>query len=240
MRFFGGIKNNKAILGDGDLHHLFNVMRRKVGDQIDVVYAGDTYKCEITSIKPLSIDVIEVLQDDVELPCNLILAFALLKGGHDELVYMKGTELGVSAFAPFLSRRTIIELPKEKDKEKKLERAEKIVKGASEQSRRTVVPEVFPISTYKNILKIEADHKFFAYENESHTAIGMKEALKDLKSGETTLVVIGPEGGFSPEEVELAKDAGFTFISLGKRILRAETASIFAASVHSVLAEEIE
>jgi 16S rRNA (uracil1498-N3)-methyltransferase len=240
MRFFGEIKNNKAILGDGELHHLFNVMRRKVGDQIDVVYAGDTYKCEITSIKPVSIDVIEIIQDDSELPCDLILAFALLKGGHDELVYMKGTELGVSSFAPFLSRRTIIELPKEKDKEKKLERANKIVKGASEQSRRTIVPEVYPISTFKNILSIKADHKLFAYENESHTAISIKTALKDLKKGETTLVVIGPEGGFSPEEVELAKNNGFTFVSLGKRILRAETASIFAASVHSLLAEEIK
>ncbi len=240
MRFFGEIKDNKAILGDGELHHLFNVMRRKVGDQIDVVYAGDTYRCEIASIKPLSIDVIEVIQDDSELPCSLILAFALLKGGHDELVYMKGTELGVSSFAPFLSRRTIIELPKEKDKEKKLERANKIVKGASEQSRRTAVPEVYPISTFKNILNIKADHKLFAYENESHTASSMKEALKDLKKGDTTLVVVGPEGGFSAEEVELAKSSGFTFISLGKRILRAETASIFAASVHSLLAEEIK
>ncbi|MCQ2772611.1 MAG: 16S rRNA (uracil(1498)-N(3))-methyltransferase, partial [Bacilli bacterium] len=185
MRFFGEIKNNKAILGDGDLHHLLNVMRKRVGDQIDVVYAGDTYRCEISSLNPLSIDVIEVLEDDVELKSNLTLAFALLKGGHDELVYMKGTELGVRTFAPFISKRTIISLPTDKDKAKKKERAEKIVKGAAEQSRRNIVPEVNDITSFKNILKIKADHKIFAYENESHSSLTLKVALADLKEGET-------------------------------------------------------
>lgn len=239
MRFFGEIQNNKALLGDGDLHHLLNVMRKRVGDKVDVVYAGDTYKCEITSLNPISIDVIEIIQDDVELKSNLTLAFALLKGGHDELVYMKGTELGVKTFAPFISKRTIISLPSEKDKAKKKERAEKIVKGAAEQSRRNVVPDVNNVKSFKEILKMEADHKIFAYENESHSSLTLKVALSELKEGETTLIVVGPEGGFSEEEAKLAKDAGFTFCSLGRRILRAETASIYSASIFSSIAEEL-
>ncbi|MCQ2772739.1 MAG: RsmE family RNA methyltransferase, partial [Bacilli bacterium] len=90
-----------------------------------------------------------------------------------------------------------------------------------------------------NILKIKADHKIFAYENESHSSLTLKVALADLKEGETTLIVIGPEGGFSEDEANLAKEAGFTFCSLGKRILRAETASFYSASIFSLLAEEL-
>ena len=151
MRFFGEIKNNKAILGDGDLHHLLNVMRKRVGDQIDVVYAGDTYRCEISSLNPLSIDVVEILNDDVELKSNLTLAFALLKGGHDELVYMKGTELGVKTFAPFISKRTIISLPSDKDKAKKKDRAEKMKKNKS--------ISVYRNGNYMMMILIKSDKK---------------------------------------------------------------------------------
>ncbi|MFA6619801.1 MAG: RsmE family RNA methyltransferase, partial [Bacilli bacterium] len=172
-----------------------------------------------------------------ELPVRLELAFALLKHGNDEEVLDKGTELGVASFSPFFSSRTIIHLASEEDKMKRQERFQKIVKAASEQSKRTRIPVVQPIRDYEDILSETAELKLFAYENESDDVKTLPSALKSLQTGQRCLIVIGPEGGFSPEEALEAKEKGFHYVSLGRRILRAETAAIYAASVFAYALE---
>ncbi|HBE98573.1 MAG TPA: 16S rRNA (uracil(1498)-N(3))-methyltransferase, partial [Firmicutes bacterium] len=127
-----------------------NVMRAKRGEKIEVVDEGDLYLCEISSLSPLEISVLNEINRPTELNVHLILGFALLKGGHDELVLMKGTELGVSSFLPFISERTIIRLD-QKERKKRQERFQKIVSNASSQSKRLATPEVMPILDYKNI-----------------------------------------------------------------------------------------
>jgi 16S rRNA (uracil1498-N3)-methyltransferase len=94
-----------------------------------------------------------------------------------------------------------------------------------------VIPSVAPILSFQQILALPADLKLFAYENVADEVTSFAQALASLKAGETCLIVIGPEGGFSPKEALQAKEAGFVFVSLGKRILRAETASLYAASI---------
>lgn len=119
----------------------------------------------------------------------------------------------------------------QEDQDKKRERYLKIVKGAAEQSKRSLIPEVQPIRSFEELLKTPADVRLLAYENFSDEVETLPEALKGVKPHQTCLVLIGPEGGFSPAEAEEAKGKGFTFVSLGRRILRAETAAIYAASV---------
>ena len=235
-RFFAKINSNNVALSENDKHHLLNVMRAKKGDKVEIVDEGDLYLAEIDSLDPFSLKLLNEINRPTELNVKLVLAFSLLKGGHDELVLMKGTELGVNTFIPFISERTIIRLDK-KEREKRLERFRKIVSGAASQSKRLVEPEVLPIMDYGEILKYQATKRYLAYENVSSESFNLPQELNSLEKGDSALFLIGPEGGFSPKEAMKAKDEGFSFVSLGKRILRAETASIYLASVFSFVEE---
>lgn len=228
-RFFAKIRDHQVCLSPMDEHHLVNVMRAKAGTMIEIVDAGDLYLAEVVSLSPLRIEIRQELSRPTELNAHLILGFSLLKGGHDELVLMKGTELGAFAFVPFLSERSIIRLDS-KEREKRLQRFQKIVEGAANQSKRMSIPKITPILDYPSVLSYPADHRYLAYENLSGDVFNLPNELSNIKAGESALFLIGPEGGFSPKEAALAEDAGFSFVSLGKRILRAETASIFVAS----------
>ena len=238
-RFFGTVLNGKAFLGENDAHHLLSVLRAKEGEKVEIVSDGRLFLATVDSLRPLSVSIEEELHSEAELDCDLYLAFSLLKNGHDELVFQKGTELGVKGFLPFISKRTIISLD-EKDKEKRLSRYQKIVQGAAEQSKRLVVPTVYPIESFKSVLSFgDADfQRYFAFEGAIGEEFSLFRTFSNLKKGCKSLVLIGPEGGFSEEEAHLAKEKGFQTISLGKRILRAETASIYLASAFMTAREE--
>ena len=235
-RFFGRIEGDKAYITPDKAHHLVRVLRAKKGDKVEIADTGELYLCEIKSLDPLEITVIESLYKPNPLPFTLVLAFALLKGGHDELVLQKGTELGVSEFAPFVSSRTIVRLD-EKDKEKRKARFEKIVLSSCEQCKRIDIPKVDDILSFDKMTDMKFDHAFFAYEGLSHEAFNLAIEASKVKEGERVLLIVGPEGGFDEKEVDLATKKGLTPVSLGQRILRAETASIYLASVFSFLGE---
>ena len=232
QRFFAKVEGGKALFSSSEEHHLLDVMRAQIGDLFEVADEGDVYLAKVVGLNPLDTEIVRPIEENNELSSSLYLAFALLKGGHDELVLLKGTELGVKGFYPFVSERTIIRLG-EKEKAKRLERFQKIVEEGSKQSKRTIVPFVSPIESFAAVLKEKADVRVIAYENE-------KEKIGDLRSsfdlvGEkgTLLALVGPEGGFSEKEVKTANEAGFKSVGLGKRILRAETASLYLASAFS-------
>ncbi len=235
-RFFGHRQGEEAFLSDEDAHHLLNVLRIKTGEKIEIADDGRLFLCLVKSTNPLKIKVDEEIECHSELPSDLCLAFSLLKNGHDELVLQKGTELGVKKFIPFISKRSIIKLD-EKGKKKKLERYERIVEGAASQSKRLFVPVVSPIVSFEEALKEKANRRYIAYEELSKGDSSLLSELSSIKGEEKTICLIGPEGGFEEREVEKAKESGFLPISLGKRILRAETASIYFASVFSLIAE---
>lgn len=235
-RFFGKIVDGKAIIDDDKAHHLVHVLRINKGEKIEIVDTGELFLCEVASTSPLEIKVLENLYKPSELPIKVVLAFALLKGGHDELVLQKGTELGVSEFIPYISSRTIIRLD-EKDKAKRKTRFEKIVLSSVEQCKRLVIPTVQDIKSFDKVITQKFDHAFFAYEGLSHVSFNLASEAAKVKPGESVLLIVGPEGGFSEKEVLAADEKGLTSVSLGKRILRAETASLYMASVFSFLGE---
>ena len=236
QHYFGTIVDGKAILTGDQVHHLIAVRRGQIGEKIEVSEEKDSYLCEILSLEPLEISVLKKIESKRELDIDLTIAFSMLKGDKNEVIVLKGAELGVSHFVPFISKRSIVDV---KDKaEKKRARLQKIAQEGASQCRRDMIPSVEEICTYTDLLSMHFDKKFFCYEGEAgHENSLFKEALK-IGKRQSILVVVGPEGGFDAEEVALASDYGFTFVNLGRRILRAETACIYASAILGAASEE--
>lgn len=230
QRYFGKIIGRQVLLEDDDVFHLTRVMRAKVGDKIEVVNEGVVYVAQINRFKPLEIDVVRRLKENNELPNNVVLIASLLKGDKMDLVLQKATELGVSEIVLLETERTVVKFKKD-DREIKIERFNKILKEAAEQSRRSVIPHLFRIITFDQLRDIDANVKMIAYEEEAGATNSFNKIVDSIKPGQKVAVLIGPEGGFAEHEVEIAMHNGYKKVSLGKRILRAETASFYALSV---------
>lgn len=238
QRYFAKVDGGKALLNESDKHHLLDVMRAKEGDVFEVADGGNVFRVSLVSREPFEASVSEDVTRECELPCDLFLAYALLKHNNDDWIIEKGTELGAAGFYPFVSSRTIVRPDGISDEQKKRDRSLRIVKGACEQSKRNRLPDVHPILPFEGILDVPADLKLFAYENKSDDVASLSNALASLRRGQSCLLVIGPEGGFSAVEAEQALAKGFRYVSLGRRILRAETAALYAASVFGYAVEE--
>ena len=230
QRYFGKIIGRQVLLEDDDIFHLTRVMRAKVGAKIEVVNEGVVYIAQINRFKPLEIDVIRRLKENNELPNNIILIASLLKGEKMDLVLQKATELGVSEVVLMQTERTIVKFKKD-EKELKLERFNKILKEAAEQSRRSIIPHLYRVIDFNHLNDVEADIKMIAYEGEEGPTNSFNKVIDSIKPGKKVAILIGPEGGFSEHEVDIATAYGYKKISLGKRILRAETAAFYALSV---------
>ena len=215
------------------IHHIKDVMRVKVGFEFEAVNNGEIFKARVISLNPFEVKIVEEIKENRELKGHLTLAFSLLKGGHDELILQKGTELGVYAFVPFISSRTIVRLNSEKEKENKIVRYKKILENSSEQCKRSLIPEISPVIKLEDLPSFPNETKLIAYEE-----VAFKGSPLDKEIGDDTLLVIGPEGGFSEKEAEYLIKNGFKPVSLGKRILRAETAAIASAALYSFSKEQ--
>ena len=219
----------------GDVNHIKNVLRMKNGEKIRVSSkSGQAYFCHISSI--LDDEVIAAIdsadETGTELDNHIVLYQGLPKGDKMELIIQKAVELGVSEIVPVAMKNCVVKLD-EKKAAKKLQRWQAIAESAAKQSKRTVIPTVKQPVTYKEALKIasELDITLVPYENER----GMdatREIMGQLKAGQTIGVVVGPEGGFAPEEIALVDEhATMHRISLGRRILRTETAGLAALAM---------
>ena len=225
QRYFASIVNNNVELSNDDLHHLTHVMRMRVGDFFEVVDNQKLYVCEIKSLNPLQVKY-EERKPDEELNSHVTLFFALAKGDKIDLVIQKATELGVHQIILFKSRRCVVNFDN-KDVSKKISRYQKIAKEASEQCHRLIVPEIKGVIDLKDIPLYKEDINLLAYEKKA----GNTSESFILDSSKGVSIVIGSEGGFDEDEVEYLVNNGFKTISLGKRILRCETAAIYALSV---------
>lgn len=211
-----------------DSHHIKNVMRMKLNDNIEVVYNNNVYLCEIIDLKDnVKAQIIDTIEGNSELPCHITIAQSLVNEQKMDFILQKTCELGASEIIPIQTSRSIINL-KGKE-EKKLIRWNKIVKEASEQSKRNKIPTVNKVINLKELINLDYDYKLLCAVNEMTTTI--KKVLSNIKSCDRILFVIGPEGGFSKEEEQLLIDNGFTSISFGKRVLRSETAGIYIMSI---------
>ena len=236
QRYFSNIDKNYLVhLSTNDEHHILHVMRMKKGDEIEVVSDGRVFLCRIDNTNPLEVSVIHEIENDVELKEEVTLLFALTKGDKIDLVLQKATELGVKKVALISTERTVVNYDN-KDIDKKLTRFSKIMKEASEQSHRVIVPELLGVFDLKNLPKeVYSELNYVAYEKDANDISG---AFSNLEKGKSISILIGPEGGFSEQEINRLTTLGFIRTSLGKRILRAETAAINALSVIGYLLEK--
>ena len=214
-------------------NHIKNVLRMREGDTFLVSCDGKSHLCRLCGFED-DVTLAEVVEEDyqdTELPVQLYLFQGLPKGDKLELIIQKAVELGACGIIPVEMNRSVVKLD-EKKKKAKQERWQAIAESAAKQSKRNLIPTVSEALSYKNAMKMAADMDVFLvpYENEK----GMQataEALTKIKNGSKVGILIGPEGGFDESEVSAAKEIGGDIVSLGKRILRAETAAITALSM---------
>ena len=233
-------EGEQVTLRGTDAHHIRNVLRMKPGEEILVSDgAGRNCRAEIREIGEESV-ICRILEEDKnrELPSRIFVFQCLPKGDKMETVIQKCVELGAAGIVPVSSRYCVVKLEGKKA-EGKVSRWNAIAKSAAEQSKRSLVPEVTEVKSFREALAYAASfpRKALLYEN----AEGMKatrDFVENLKPGEDIAVLVGPEGGFSPEEAEEAEMAGFISLSLGRRILRTETAGMAFCAVLSYTLEE--
>lgn len=232
-------ENQRFFITDkDDIHHILNVMRHQVGDKIIITFEDlKVYLCEImiTNSESIEIQLIEEQQNDTELPVEITICSGLIKSDKYELLLQKSTELGASHFIAVQMDRSVVKFNQSKA-EKKLVRWNKIVKEAAEQSYRLVIPTIEFVSNLKEVyVNIDKyDYVLVAYEDAAKEGemSEFKRALKQFSKGERVLIIFGPEGGLSPDEIDMFKNNSY-IVGLGHRILRAETAPLYALSAIS-------
>ena len=215
-----------------EVNHIKNVCRLKPGDEVSVSTGGDDLEYRYGIEQILEDEVILRLRftrpNSVELPVRIYLFQALPKADKMELIIQKAVELGVYAVIPVSTARCVVRLD-EKKAGKKTERWQKIAESAAMQSRRAIIPQVFEPLSMQQAVEWAHEHtqmRVIPYELQPDDR-QTKNLLESACSGITDLsVFIGPEGGFTPEEIALAKQQDIRPISLGRRILRTETAGL--------------
>lgn len=226
QRYF--IKNKDMLLEESDIRHIKKVMRMNINDKIEVVYNNKLHICEITSLEPFNIKVIEKLDEDKKAKIELTVAVALVKEQKMDLILQKLTELGVSRIIPVSMERSIVKLDKERFNKKKV-RWESICKEASEQSKRTNIPIIEDIKSIKDLTKEDADLKLVASTKEKEKLLNYY--LQSIEDCAKIIMVIGPEGGISDKEEDILVSNGYNRVSFGNLIFRVETATIYVASI---------
>ncbi len=222
-----------------DARHIALSLRMKVGDSLTLCDGrGREALCRISSLlsECITLDIAQCKASESEMPCRVTLYQALAKGDKMETVVQKAVELGVFRIVPVESRFCIAKMSDD-SQGKKLERWQKISREAAGQSQRGIVPEICPKLTFKEMIQKmkESELSFICYENEEN--LTLKDALKGNRIPGEISFFIGPEGGIAPEEIALARENGINICSLGKRILRTETASAYVLSSISCLFE---
>lgn len=225
---------------DGDnFNHIKNVLRFNIGDTFLVSHNGQShlYKIESFAKESLTASLLEKNYLDTSLPIEIYLFQGLPKSDKLELIIQKTVELGVNAIYPVSMERCIVKIDDKKAKDK-TQRWQAISESAAKQSKRTIIPKVNAPITFNQMLSIIKDFDLFLvpYENE----LGMKEtisSIKNIKSGMKVGILIGPEGGISDGEIEKVKALNAKLLSLGKRILRTETAAMLSVGAVMLYAE---
>ncbi|TCL59517.1 16S rRNA (uracil1498-N3)-methyltransferase [Kineothrix alysoides] len=222
------IQGNTIIITGNDVKHIKNVLRMKVGEELSVRSGVDEreYRCGIEAMEEEQIvcRLRFVKEEGMELPSKVYLFQGLPKADKMELIIQKAVELGVHEIIPVSAKRAVVKLDEKKAKAKR-ERWQAIAESAAKQSKRSIVPQVKEVMTMKEAVRYAADIevRLIPYE----LAEGMqktKDIISSLKKEQSVAIFIGPEGGFEESEIGEAVESGIVPVTLGKRILRTETA----------------
>lgn len=230
----GQVREDKIYIEGSDVNHIKNVLRMKIGEELQVSDGNNKqYLCEILAMdaEEVCVSVKEELERDTELPSKIYLFQGLPKGDKMELIVQKAVELGVYEVIPVATKRAVVKLD-EKKATKKTERWNGIAESGAKQSGRNVIPKVTQVMSYKEAMQYakKLDVVLIPYE----LAEGMEETrriVEGIEPGQSVGVFIGPEGGFEAEEVAYALEQGAMAVTLGKRILRTETAGLTTLSI---------
>ncbi|MBE6809513.1 MAG: 16S rRNA (uracil(1498)-N(3))-methyltransferase [Ruminococcaceae bacterium] len=231
-------ENRYFIMGD-DYKHIKNVLRMTVGEQFLVSCNDISDLCEIESFESdtVVVKIIEKNYQSTNLPIKIHLFQGLPKSDKLELIIQKAVELGVTTVTPVSMKRSIVKID-DKKKKSKQERWQAIATAAAKQSKRTSVPEVCDIISYKEFIERAKDLDLLLVPYECAEGMSAtKTALSEIKNGMNVGIIIGPEGGFEEKEVDTALSIGGKVISLGSRILRTETAAITSIAMCMLYSE---
>ena len=230
------IGEKDIVITGPDVNHIKNVIRLKPGDEISVSNGidGRDYRCGIVEITEdeVQCELRFIKEDGVELPAKVYLFQGLPKGDKMEFIIQKMVELGVYEIIPVAMQRCVVKLDDKKAKSK-IARWQGIAEAAAKQSKRGIVPQIHTVMSYKEALAYASDMdcRLVPYEMEETLdgASGMegtKKLIEAIQPGESVAIFIGPEGGFDDGEIQSAISQGMKPITLGKRILRTETAGM--------------
>jgi 16S rRNA (uracil1498-N3)-methyltransferase len=228
------IAHKRVTITGADVNHIKNVLRMREGEEIAVSNGvdGKEYRCGILSLEDdcISCELRFIKEDAVELPVKVYLFQGLPKADKMELIIQKAVELGVYQVIPVATKRCVVKLDEKKAKSK-IARWQGIAEAAAKQSKRSLIPQVTDVMSFGDALRMASgmEQRWIPYE----LAEGMertRELVGSLQPGQSIAVFIGPEGGFDETEIEQAKSMGFSPITLGKRILRTETAGMVVLS----------
>lgn len=234
------INSNIITIKGDDVHHIKNVMRMNIKDQVIVCDENNTYLCEILFIgNVVELNIIEQIEENVELPLKVTIAHGLVRREKMEEVVRRLVELGCYSYLPINMTRSVV-----KHKEINIERLNKIIKEASEQSHRNKLMKISEVISFSDILNKISNydivlfaHTLYKNENKLYNYLANKNDLNN----KNILVIVGPEGGFDDKEVEkLIKYDNVIPVGLGKRILRTETAPLYLMSILGFIGEKYE
>ncbi len=232
----GQIGPQEIQITGSDVNHIRNVLRMTPGEQISVSTGENAtqYRCEIASLSEdcVTAKIMWAQEADTELPAKLYLFQGLPKSDKMELIIQKAVELGAYELIPVATKRAVVKLDHKKE-EAKRRRWNAISESAAKQSKRMIVPEVKPVMTFAQAVSYAQQtctKKIIPYE----LADGIEETKRifsSIEAGDSVAVFIGPEGGFDEQEIALAREHGVVPITLGRRILRTETAGMTVLSI---------
>ena len=236
------IQGNHIFIDGPDVNHIRNVLRMNPGEEVNVTDGSGekVYRCAIASIgeDKVELNIMWAQEKGMELPSKIYLFQGLPKSDKMELIIQKAVELGVYEIIPMATARAVVKLDQKKAAAK-VKRWQAISESAAKQSKRLLIPEVKEPVKFSEALKLapDLDVRLIPYEL-AEGMDGTRRIIQSVKPGQSVAVFIGPEGGFEEAEVELAKEAGFQAITLGRRILRTETAGMTVLSILMYQLEE--
>lgn len=235
------IKDGYASIKGTDVNHIRRVLRMKPGEKVFLSCGGDLeYECSLEefSEEEIRAKIIDVHGMETELPTKIILYQGLPKGDKMELIVQKAVELGVSEIVPVAMKRCVVKFD-DKKAVKKVQRWNTIALSAAKQAKRGVIPEVSQIKTFREVIEEVKDSELFlAPYEEAKGMEASRELIASVKGKLKIGIIIGPEGGFEKEEIDALRKAGAETMTLGKRILRTETAGMAVLSVLMFMLEE--
>ena len=236
------LNNGKAYIDGPDVNHIKNVLRMQPGEEIAVSNGidGKEYRCGIVSLTDTEIvcELRFIKEDGVELPSKIYLFQGFPKGDKMELIVQKAVELGVFEIVPVFMKRCVVKLDDKKAKSK-VARYQSIAEAAAKQSKRAIIPIVHECMTFKQAVEYarDMDMVFVPYElaeDMTHT----REVMSKVEKGKSIAFFIGPEGGIDSTEIDMLSNIDAQMVTLGKRILRTETAGLTVLSWLVYLLEE--